>query len=174
MNRKGVGKMILGKSLEKIFHEHDEQVRKYAEQNRFVHTKPLDQNELVSTFSSDSILRKKEKLDRQAYENNEEFDCQGLENEIERQLILKVQLQNLTGSKDYFDISKLHAKASFIISVIACFIGLGLLTVAAVFTIREQDFRVGIMPAIGGAVANFIAATVFWVHNKSAQQLNLY
>jgi uncharacterized coiled-coil protein SlyX len=88
--------------------------------------------------------------------------------------IQRIQVENLKGSKDYFRISKLHANASFIISVIACFVGLGLLAVAAIFAIREQDFRVGIVPAIGGAVANFIAATVFWVHNKSAQQLNRY
>ena len=88
--------------------------------------------------------------------------------------IQRIQVENLKGSKDYFRISKLHANASFTISVFACFVGLGLLTTAAVFAIREQDFRVGIMPAIGGAVANFIAATVFWVHNKSAQQLNRY
>ncbi|MDR2687293.1 MAG: hypothetical protein LBB75_06030 [Oscillospiraceae bacterium] len=88
--------------------------------------------------------------------------------------IQRIQVENLKGSKDYFRISKLHANASFVISVIACFVGLGLLTAAAVFAIRERDFRVAIVPAIGGAVANFIAATVFWVHNKSAQQLNRY
>jgi len=88
--------------------------------------------------------------------------------------IQDIQTKNLRGSTEYFEISKYHAKASFVISVIACFVGLALLAIAAVFAIKEQDFRVGIMPAIGGAVANFIAATVFWVHNKSAQQLNRY
>jgi len=88
--------------------------------------------------------------------------------------IQRIQVENLKGSKDYFRISKLHANASFIISVFSCFIGLGLLVVAAIFAIREKDFCVAIVPAIGGAVANFIAATVFWVHNKSAQQLNRY
>ena len=130
--------------------------------------------ELESQNSQDK--RKIDKLRQQIAESDREINRLNAElDQIFRDLeIQRIQIENLKGSKDYFRISKLHAKASFIISVIACFVGLGLLAVAAYFAIREKDYQVAIVPAIGGAVANFIAATVFWVHNKSAQQLNRY
>jgi len=123
----------------------------------------------------DHSTREKKTTDEQKREIDAiNKELQKYKDELNDLEIFRIQIDNLRGSTDYFRISKRHANASFIISVIACFVGLGLLTVAAVFAIQREDFRVAIVPAIGGAVANFIAATVFWVHNKSAQQLNRY
>ena len=85
-----------------------------------------------------------------------------------------IQLENVGGSQEYFRISKFHVRLSFVFSIIACAIGL-LLLVAAVFrSIANQDFKSALIPTISATVAELIAATVFWVHRKSAEQLNHY
>ena len=88
--------------------------------------------------------------------------------------IYGIQNRTLERTDDYFKISLDHAKKSFYFSVMACALGLVLLCFAVVLAIFQRDFKVAIIPAIGATIADFIAATVFWVHHKSAQQLNRY
>lgn len=85
-----------------------------------------------------------------------------------------IQYRNLLESSEYFQISKYHAKFSFHFSIFACSVGVILLAVAIAMALLEKSFQTAIIPIIGAAIAEFIAATVFWVHRKSAEQLNRY
>jgi len=111
-------------------------------------------------------------------EDNANKKIQQIESEKEEFLknleIQSIQTENLKGSKGYFKLSKFHAWFSFGFSIAACSLGLVLVSVAAYYAIAEQNYDLMIAPGIGAALANFIAATVFWVHNKSARQLNRY
>ena len=82
--------------------------------------------------------------------------------------------QTLERTDEYFKISLKHAKKSFVFSIVACALGLLLLCFAVALAAIQRDIKAAIVPAIGATVTNFIAATVFWVHNKSAKQLNRY
>ena len=106
-----------------------------------------------------------------AVKQEKENEIEKIKKDLEIELI---QIDNIKGSKDYFKISKYHAKFSFGFSIVACAVGLLLLAAAVILVIARQDYQVAIVPAVGAALANFIAATVFWVHRKSAEQLNRY
>jgi len=68
----------------------------------------------------------------------------------------------------------MHVRVSFGLSVFACLIGLVFLGFATFQAITQASFEAALIPVIGGAIAEFVAVTVFWVHRKSAEQLNLY
>jgi len=85
-----------------------------------------------------------------------------------------IQVKNMEGTADYFTISKAHVRFSFGFSIFACIVGLAFLGIAVYRAMTDKSFESALIPTIGGAVAEFIAATVFWVHRKSAEQLNRY
>ncbi|MCL2194750.1 MAG: hypothetical protein FWB76_02240 [Oscillospiraceae bacterium] len=85
----------------------------------------------------------------------------------------ELHMDNIAKSIKYFDVSIEHAKRSFVFSIVACSIGLGFLLTAILIAAFGQ-WQAAIIPTIGAVIAEFIAATVFWVHNKSANQLNRY
>ena len=84
------------------------------------------------------------------------------------------QIENFEGSTEYFRISKFHVRFSFAFSIAACIGGFVLLSIAVSLAMANQDFKSALIPTIGATIAEFIAATVFWVHRKSAEQLNRY
>ena len=88
--------------------------------------------------------------------------------------IIVLMLKNFKESKEYFSISKNQAKSSFRLSVASCAIGMMLLVASAVLALLIERIEPAIITVISGAIAELIAATVFWVHNKSALQLNHY
>ena len=85
-----------------------------------------------------------------------------------------IQVKNMEGTADYFTISKAHVKFSFGFSIFACIVGLVALGLAVWQALAKQNVEAAIVPIIGAAIAEFIAATVFWVHKRSAEQLNRY
>jgi len=88
--------------------------------------------------------------------------------------IEQIQLNLLEGSTEYFDICKKHTRRSFIFAVLASAFSLGLLVAAVVLAVLWEEIEIPIMAAIGALLANFIAATLFWVYRKCAEQLNRY
>ena len=94
--------------------------------------------------------------------------------ENENQNIIALMLKNAQETTEYFSISKSQAKISFMISVCSCIIGLFFLLGAVALSIYNQNITAAIIAAISGAIAELISATVFWIHNKSALQLNRY
>jgi len=86
----------------------------------------------------------------------------------------EIQLKNLEGTADYFRISKFHVRVSFGFSVFSCIVGLVFLGIAVFQALSDASFEAALIPAIGGAVTEFVAVTIFWVHRKSAKQLNRY
>ena len=101
-------------------------------------------------------------------------EIQRLEAFLAKDMIRTMQKENVANASKYFRISINHAKFSFAFSIFACLVGIALLGVAVYYAIADRSLQTTLIPTIGATVAEFIAATVFWVHRRSAEQLNRY
>lgn len=88
--------------------------------------------------------------------------------------IIALMLKNNDEITDYFKISKSQAKSSFWFSVISCIVGMGALAIGIYGIVILKDISVSVISLISGSISELISGTVFWVHNKSALQLNHY
>lgn len=88
--------------------------------------------------------------------------------------IIALMLKNNDEITDYFKISKSQAKSSFWFSVISCIVGMGALAIGIYGIVILKDVSVSVISLISGSISELISGTVFWVHNKSALQLNHY
>jgi len=91
-----------------------------------------------------------------------------------QQSIGDILLKNCEDSGEYFKLSLSHAKFSFWFSIVACSLGLIGVGLAVWQAFVMHNIQAALIPTIGAVIAEFIAATVFWVHRKSANQLNRY
>lgn len=88
--------------------------------------------------------------------------------------VIALMLKNNDEIAEYFRISKSHVKISFWISAISCIVGVFALMTGVYGILLLKDTTVSLIGLISGAVSEVISGTVFWVHNKSALQLNRY
>lgn len=88
--------------------------------------------------------------------------------------IIALMLKNNDEITEYFKISKFQAKSSFWVSVVSCIVGMGALVVGIYGCVILKDISVSVICLISGSISELISGTVFWVHNKSALQLNHY
>lgn len=94
--------------------------------------------------------------------------------ETDNRDIIALMLKNNDEITEYFKISKKQARLSFTFSVIACVLGLVAIVIGVYGIIVLKNISVAIISLIGGSVSELISGTIFWVHNKSALQLNHY
>ena len=88
---------------------------------------------------------------------------------------LERMLINLEDIKEFYTWSQKQAKASFILAVIMCISGFGLMIVAILIPIVFRlSFQMSIIPAIGGVITELIAGTALVVYRNSLSQLNHY
>ncbi len=92
----------------------------------------------------------------------------------EKKDIIALMLRNNDEITEYFKISKTQAKSSFWFSVISCIVGMGALAIGIYGIVVLKDVSVSVISLISGSISELISGTVFWVHNKSALQLNHY
>ena len=88
--------------------------------------------------------------------------------------IIALMLKNNDELTEYFQISKSQSRWSFWISSLACISGIIILaiTIYSVIILKQTD--IAVVGVISGAITELIAGTIFWLHNKSALQLNHY
>lgn len=88
--------------------------------------------------------------------------------------IIARMLKNNDELTEYFQISKAQSRWSFWLSMLACISGIIILgiTVYSVIIFKQTD--IAVVGVISGAIVELIAGTIFWLHNKSALQLNHY
>lgn len=88
--------------------------------------------------------------------------------------IIALMLKNNDELTEYFKISKTQSRWSFWISTVACISGIVILgiTIYSVVILKQTD--IAVVGVISGAITELIAGTIFWLHNKSALQLNHY
>lgn len=88
--------------------------------------------------------------------------------------IVGQMLKNYDEIREYFQISKSQSRWSFRLSALACVSGIIILaiTVYSVIILKQTD--IAVVGVISGAITEVIAGTIFWLHNKSALQLNHY
>ena len=88
---------------------------------------------------------------------------------------LERMMINLEDIKEFYTWSQKQAKASFILAVIMCIFGFGLMIVAILIPIVFRlSFQMSIIPAIGGVITELIAGTALVVYRNSLSQLNHY
>lgn len=88
--------------------------------------------------------------------------------------IIALMLKNNDEINGYFTISKNQAKSSYVFSIIASIIGIIMVGMAIYGTIVLNDSQLTIVGLVSGAITELLSGTVFWIHNKSALQLNHY
>lgn len=89
--------------------------------------------------------------------------------------ILELMLDNMKEIKDYYVISKKQAKRSFSLALVMCFAGLLFIIISTVLaTIFKVSILIYLIPAIGGSLAELIAATSLIVYKNSIEQLHNY
>lgn len=120
------------------------------------------------------------KLNQELIRANLESDRSDTEQLTENKLnndkrdIIALMLNNNDEIREYFTISKQHAKTSYWLSVFASIIGLFMLCIAIYAILGTKDSGVAIVGITSGAVTELVAGVVLWIHNKSAMQLNYY
>lgn len=88
---------------------------------------------------------------------------------------LERMMINLEDIKEFYTWSQKQAKASFILAVIMCISGFGLMIVAILIPIVFRlSFQMSMIPAIGGVITELIAGTALVVYRNSLSQLNHY
>ena len=96
------------------------------------------------------------------------------ERKSDKRDIIALMLKNNDEITDYFKISKSQAKSSFWFSVISCVAGLLALMVGIYGIVVLKDISISVISLISGSISELISGTIFWVHSKSALQLNHY
>ena len=82
---------------------------------------------------------------------------------------------NLEDIKEFYTWSQKQARAAFSLAIAMCIGGYILLVGAVLFPILfGLSMEMSIIPAIGGAIAEFIAVTALFVYRSSLSQLNHY
>ncbi len=88
--------------------------------------------------------------------------------------IIALMLKNNYEINEYFQISKIQARSSFGFSIIACVVGIAMISISLYGVFKMKDTQFAIIGIVGGAITELIAGTVLVIHNKSALQLNYY
>ena len=84
-------------------------------------------------------------------------------------------LINLEDIKEFYTWSQRQAKATFVLAVVMCVLGFGLITIASLSQIVFKiNFNITIISAIGGVTTELIAGTALIVYRSSLSQLNHY
>lgn len=87
--------------------------------------------------------------------------------------ILELMLSNMSELKQYYSISKLQARLSFVLAVLFCVTGTVILLIS-ILKFDGSNLRSTIISAIGGTISEFFAGTSLLVYKSTLQQLNLY
>jgi len=93
---------------------------------------------------------------------------------VEEKDILELMIDNMGEIKEYFKISKDHAKSSFRLSVISCVIGFVILIASFIIYFVTKAIEPVIFTTISGAIVEIFAGTALLVHKSSINQLNHY
>lgn len=88
--------------------------------------------------------------------------------------ILQLMLANMAELREYYYISKNHAKLSFTFAIINSILGIALLCYAVYYSLSNSEIQPVIISVVSGAVSEIFAATSLVIHNKTLVQLNHY
>lgn len=131
---------------------------------------------LVNELHTDELLKVDE--DKESASNNIGIDgnISSVNNtkKIENRDIIARMLNNHDEIREYFTISKRHAKSSYRFSILASIIGFFMIGIAMYEVIHGKSSNLTSIGVISGAISEFVAGLVLWIHNKSAMQLNYY
>ena len=133
---------------------------------------------LVTTMSSVliSALASKTNTKLRKEENEEiEVSLNNIANlsKDEKENVIDLMLMNIKELKEYYVISKIQARKSFVASLSICFLGI-VIYILGMLAITLYNTDITILTLISGTIVELFAGSFFWLHNKSTKQLNLY
>lgn len=125
---------------------------------------------LISTLASktNTKLRKEENEEIEVSLNN----IANLSKD-EKENVIDLMLMNIKELKEYYVISKIQARKSFVASLSICFLGI-VIYILGMLAITLYNTDITILTLISGTIVELFAGSFFWLHNKSTKQLNLY
>ncbi|HWP22004.1 MAG TPA: hypothetical protein VN417_04590 [Candidatus Cryosericum sp.] len=83
--------------------------------------------------------------------------------------------QNLVRIKEYYEWSQDQAKAMFIVAVITCIAGFGMIVASLLLSIYlKLNFEAALFTAIGGMVTEVFGGTTLLIFRNTVSQLNYY
>ncbi len=89
--------------------------------------------------------------------------------------VLETMVYNMALIQNFYDISIEQARFSFALAVATCALGIGFFLYASInVLVFNVELSSALIPAIGGALTEIIAGTVFFLYKKSLEQLNIY
>lgn len=138
--------------------------------------KELESKESQDTDGDRIDKIEKEDTNENAEQVNEKCDSITIneQKKDDKKDIIALMLKNNDEITEYFKISKSQARSSFGLSVFFCILGIAPLAAGIYCIVVLKDISVSIISLVSGSISEFISATIFWLHNKSALQLNHY
>jgi hypothetical protein len=125
-------------------------------------------NEILSTLKVSDISPAIDEEDRRKYSEEKGQEKKKLS-------ALETMLFNMALIQVYHDISIEQARFSFALAVTTCTLGIGFFLYASISVlVLHVELSSALIPAIGGALTEFIAGTVFILYKKSVEQMNIY
>lgn len=91
----------------------------------------------------------------------------------EKDNVIDLMLMNIKELKEYYVISKIQARKSFVASLSICFLGI-VIYILGMLAIILYNADITMLTLISGTIVELFAGSFFWLHNKSTKQLNLY
>ena len=133
-----------------------------------------DENKEIKIYIENYVNNSNEFSDDKERELFKHILNEKIEKAEETRDIQALMLKNYDEAREYYKISKSQSRWSFWISSLACISGIIILgvTVYTVIILKQTD--IAVIGIISGAIVELIAGTIFWLHNKSALQLNHY
>jgi len=109
------------------------------------------------------------------YPSVETLKTQHLPKRKKASSVLETMVYNMAQMQNYYEISMMQAKNSYICAVIASCAGIAFFIFASVMVIFcNASISSVIIPAAGGALTEVIAGTIFIIYKKSLDQMNHY
>lgn len=125
-----------------------------------------------------SVLEYETSDDKDLLDNHtsvQEIGTTKLNDNNEKINALELMLINLEDIKEFYTWSQKQAKAAFILAVVMCVLGFSLIAIAVIISaIFKLELQASLIPAIGGAISEIVAATALAVYKNSLTQLNHY
>lgn len=121
------------------------------------------------------VTSKKKNEEKTSQEDKKKDDRSSDRDDSVKKSVIARMNQNLVRIKEYYEWSQDQAKAMFIVAVVTCIAGFGMIVASLLLSIYlKLDFEAALFSAIGGMVTEVFGGTTLLVFRSTVSQLNHY
>lgn len=121
------------------------------------------------------VTSKIKKDESQSQDDNSNDNVRYEKKDSVRKSVIARMNQNLVRIKEYYEWSQDQAKAMFIVAIITCIAGFGMIAASLLLSIfMKLDFEAALLTAIGGMITEVFGGTTLLVYRSTVSQLNYY